>query len=359
MRKVFIAIPFLLLNEVWAGEVSMARERWEAPETAVFREHRGRAAMELKGGVAVLKETVFRDGTIEFDLEPLGAMGPGVGFRRRDAETYEYFYLRPAKAATAWDGCQYAPVFRGVLIWDLLPEHQGPAGTREKDWNHVKLVVAGARMKVYVNGELRLEVGALRGESREGGILLQGPAIFANLVIREDETEGLRREPEADTTAADRRLVRKWEMSEVKDLGASREVEAADLPGAGATWQPIEAERGGLVNLTRRLGQPAGRPVVWVRTTIESDVEQVKRAALGWNDEVWIFVNGRLVYTGKNLYRKPELRKEPEGRCALGNGDVDLPLRKGRNEIVVAVAKEIFGWGLVLQLADEKGVKLR
>ena len=97
---------------------------------------------------------------------------------------------------------------------------------------------------------------------------------------------------------------------------------------------------------------------MWLKTTIRSKTKVEKRAAIGWNDEVWVFVNGRQVYADVNAYRKPELRKKPDGRLSLDNGSFALPLDAGDNDIVVGVANAFFGWGLMLRLDDASGVTL-
>ena len=59
-----------------------------------------------------------------------------------------------------------------------------------------------------------------------------------------------------------------------------------------------------------------------------------------------------------NDYRKPELRKKPDGRLSLENGVFALPLEAGENEVIVGVANAFFGWGLMLRLDDATGVTL-
>ena len=103
---------------------------------------------------------------------------------------------------------------------------------------------------------------------------------------------------------------------------------------------------------------PDGRSLVWLKTTIRAAAAGEKRAAIGWNDEVWVFVNGKQVYADVNDYRKPELRKKPDGRLSLENGSFALPLQAGDNEVVVGVANAFFGWGLMLRLDDAAGVTL-
>jgi hypothetical protein len=102
---------------------------------------------------------------------------------------------------------------------------------------------------------------------------------------------------------------------------------------------------------------PPTRAVTWVRTTITSDINQSKKAAIGWTREVWVFVNGKQVYADKNLYQPPTARKPPDGRCSLENGSITLPLDKGPNDIVVAVANNFYGWGLMMRLDDLGGIR--
>ncbi len=130
--------------------VPMTPDRWQLGDSdAEFQTHRGVQALLIRKGVAIATGVTLGDGTIEFDVEPAGPMGAGTGFRRRDADTYEDFYLRPRPdCGTAWDCMQYAPRTHGVLLWDLYPQYQAPGTVRMDDWNHVKLVVSGRRLRV-------------------------------------------------------------------------------------------------------------------------------------------------------------------------------------------------------------------
>jgi hypothetical protein len=89
-----------------------------------------------------------------------------------------------------------------------------------------------------------------------------------------------------------------------------------------------------------------------------SDRKQTKRVNIGWTRELWVFVNGELVYSGKNLFDDVAERKTPDGRCSLENASFTLPLKPGDNEVAVAIANNFFGWGLMLRLADTDGVSL-
>ena len=345
--------------------IPMTADRWQTKENAEFLRQLGfyRGLMRLNSGTAVLKDTTFGDGTIEFDVETIGRGMPGIAFRLKDDDTFELLYLRPDPACPAFRACmQYAPETHGVMLWDLFPEYQTRAPLRANGWNHIKMVVSGRRMRVFVNDVVAptLEVGSLEGDAATGGLRLQGPATFANLVITPGAVEGLRPEPVEAPLDADPGLVRRWRLSPVAALPAGKEPSYDDMPGAALDWKTLGTERNGLVNLSRVYGRPypsPNRAVAWVRTTITSDRKQTKKVDIGWTRELWLFVNGRLVYADKNLFEVEAERKFPDARCSLDNGTVMLPLEPGDNEIAVAIANDFFGWGLKLRIEAPEGLR--
>jgi hypothetical protein len=347
----------------------MTPDRWETREAKDVVEFAKDdsyplGVMKVTKGVAVLKDFDFKDGTIEFDVLPLGPMGAGIGFRRRDDDTYEDFYLRPRpNCAAAPDCIQYAPQTHGVLLWDVFPQYQGPAPVEDSGVNHIKMVISGRRMNLYVNGSKTpsLAVGRLEGDALEGGLLMQGPGSFANLTVTPGATEALAPDPTSDLTESDKRFLRDWLVTSFAPLPDGKEPAFAEMPAAAASWTPLSTERGGLVNLSRQMGLPTGykvRALAWLKTDVDSDKAQSKHVSIGWCREIWVFVNGKQVYADKNLYQPPTARKTPDGRLSLENGGFDLPLQKGKNEIAVALANNFYGWGLELRLDDLKGVRI-
>jgi hypothetical protein len=346
--------------------IPMTADRWETKDNVEFSQADAYplGVMKVSKGVAVLKGLDFRNGTIEFDVIPMGSMGAGIGFRRADDDTYEDFYLRPRpNCAAAIDCMQYAPQTHGVLLWDVFPQYQGPAPLKQDTWNHIKLVVSGRRMNIFVNGASAptLAIGRLEGDALEGGLLMQGPASFANLTVIPDAVEGLTPVPVNDPTDGDKRFLRDWMVSSSASLPPGKDPVLADMPDASQHWTPLSAERGGLVNLSRQVGLPTGhtvRALAWLKTNVDSDSSQTKHVSIGWTREIWVFVNGKLVFADKNLYQPPAARKAPDGRLSLENGSFALPLQKGKNEIAIALADNFYGWGLELRLDDLKGVRI-
>jgi hypothetical protein len=343
--------------------VPMTPDRWETLGAAEFKPYKGVQALVLGQGGAFLKDFTFRNGTVEFDVEPV-SMGAGAGFRMRDMDNVEYFYFRPTSTcAQAADCIQYTPVSKGVMLWDVFPQYQSAAPVRLNEWNHVKLVVSGQRMNVFINRATSptLQIGRLEGDVLEGRLALIGPGSFANLTVLPDAVERLAPEPAADPTARDNRFVRHWQISPASAFAEGAEPDVADLSKSSTSWQKVAAERGGLINISRLYGKslaPPARSLTWLKTTISSTTSQSKTAAIGWTREIWVFVNGRRVYTDKNLYQPPSARKPPDGRLSLQNGSFVLPLKAGDNEVAVAIANNFYGWGLMLHLNDLNGVHL-
>jgi hypothetical protein len=355
-------------------KIPMTADRWTIVAGKVqFVEHRGLPAIELKegnyaqhikSGEALLNGVTFHSGTIEYDVDAAGGMGAGFGFRRSGDDSFEELYLRPRpKCEEAPDCIQYTPQSHGVLMWDLFPQYQSAAPLRQGEWNHVKLVISAQRMNIFINGakEPTLKIGRLEGDNQDGGITLMGPGFFANLSITAGAEKNLPGAAEKDATASDRRYIRNWQISPPSKLAADQNPSLEDLPGPGATWTQLAAERNGLVNASRVYGLPFTRPdrgVVWLKTHIHSSQPQEKHVSIGWAREIWVFVDGKLVFTDKNLYMPKEARKEPDGRLSLQNGSLSLPLKAGDNEVAVAIANNFYGWGLIMHLDDLAGLRL-
>ena len=360
--------------------VPMTPEHWQAKEVHGTLEDKpvvefGRIEgfpagfLRVKAGSVVLKDFTFRNGTIELDVNPLGGDIPGIRFRQRDEQTAEEFYLRPGPNCGASNDCiQYVPMTHGVFLWNMYPQYQRPAPLHD-GWNHLKLVISGRRMNVFVNGAATptMSVGRLAGDALAGGIQLRGPAIFANLVVTPDAVEGLSPVVAADPVAGDGRYVRRWEMSAPVVLRNGETPVLSAMPTASGAWQAVAAEDGGVVNVARAYGSPTDQTVssmVWLKMTIESDRVQTKHMAMGWVGEMWIYGNGQLVTAGRNQYYPESARRMPDGRLSLENGQFDLPLVRGRNEVVVALSNNTanghnhYGWGMVLRMDDLAGVRL-
>lgn len=314
-------------------------------------------------GKVILKEVEFSNGTIEFDATPLNATNNffvGVYFRHRDSLESECVYLRVGKknSLRVNDALQYAPVLNGNLLWDVMGHYQGPALVHNDKPNHIKLVVAGNQMRVYVNNlnAPALEIPALEGSARTGAIAFEGYAEFANVVIKPNVTEGLAFTRGVDLTNHDVNYIRKWQVTQPLPFAYGKDLSDEQVPNEKTAWDTISAERMGFVNLSRRFGYDTkGRRLVWLKATLKSEKDQIVKLQLGFSDDVWVVVNKRLLHIDKNTYQHP-IRKYPNGRISIENSAMDLPLKQGDNELMICVTNDFYGWGIMARLRAIDGL---
>jgi hypothetical protein len=346
-------------------QVPMVASRWNFQAGKVeFLNHKGIPGMKISSGydLAILKDFIFSNGTIEFDVEPLDAVFSGIYFRMEDRAESEYFYLRVARAGnpSAMDAVQYTPFSKGVNLWDLFGYYQGPASIKKNAWNHIKLIVSGKQMIAFVNDTSKavLQIPRLEGNTQSGTLAFNGNCIVSNLIIKSNEVEGLPAREGFDPTYCDPRYLRAWQVSDPQPLPKGQELHEGELPGHDIKWQSIIAERRGLINLTRVFGDSPNRRFVWVKVKLIATVEQKRRIDLGFSDEVWVFLNKLPVFTDKNIYRFPDMRKNPDGRISVENSAFDVTLKAGENELLIGIANDFYGWGIISRLDTVEGIRI-
>jgi hypothetical protein len=227
----------------------------------------------------------------------------------------------------------------------------------------VKLVVSGKQLRVYINNsaEPNLEVPCMEGNTTEGkigiGTGFPGQAIFANLIVKPNNTESLSVLAGADISRHDTRYIRNWEVSKPDTLDYGKELNIFMIPKDKSDWGKITSERRGLINLSRKFGGHQGRQFVWVRARIKSEEVQSQILKMGFSDEIWVFLNNRPIYVDKDNYIQG-MRKSPNGRISLDNCNFALNLQKGENELLVGVANDFYGWGIMARLEHLDGIEI-
>ena len=346
--------------------------RWDLQGKAGVSEYLGRACLKLDNGAAILKDYQFRDGVIDVDVAATGArVFGGLHFRLADdGRTSEWVYLRPHKSGLP-DALQYTPILNTGANWQIYSNtgFTAPVEIPKDRWFHLRLEVTGAQARLFVADmdKPALVMDDLKSGLQTGGIGLEvgnGAVYFANFSVRATPDSPVKRHlpPMPPGTLT------RWSISPVFDALA-RNLEAPLTPGevAGMQWREVEAEPPGLVVLYRWLDAPhlrvtfqedfstrlqpqPGMKVVYARTRIDSDRDQVKALALGYSDDVSVFLNGRILWRGRSAqrFRDPGFL----GIMDVENDTVYLPLRKGANELVLAVSELGGGWGFIGRLRD-------
>ena len=375
-----IVLAFTLATAAQSTTLALVASRWETKGDAQFVSETAHpdGILTLGHGSVTSKGLSFVDGTIDFDVKLNGGGILGIKFRDNGHRAAEVFYMRPQPNCAASDDCvQYMPYENGAYEWDEYPEYQSKAPLDPTGWNHVRLVVSGRRMNVFINGATTptLAVGRLAGDARAGGISLSGPARYANVSVRPGVTDGLSAQPQADPAAADPRYVRLWQIAGPFPLDSRNDPDLKvpigvdpdyrRMPSSPAAWTATQAQDKGIVDMSRLLGssdQGSVSSLGWAKTTILSGRDQTRRVSFGWLREAWVFVNGRKVFAARNLYGTATSRG-PDGRLSLDDASFDLPLKKGRNDIVVALDDNFsggqhFGWGFAMRLDSVSGLQM-
>jgi hypothetical protein len=95
-----------------------------------------------------------------------------------------------------------------------------------------------------------------------------------------------------------------------------------------------------------------GMKLIYARTSVESDRDQVKALDLGYSDDVTVFLNGKILWRGRSAqrFRDPGFL----GIMDVEDDTVYLPLRKGANDVVLALSDLGGGWGFIARLRDPR-----
>ena len=346
--------------------------RWELQGQAKVADYLGRKSLFFDGGAAVLKDFEMRDGVIDVDVATPASRGFfGIQFRiADDGATSEWVYLRQHKSGLP-DALQYTPVLNTGLNWQIYsgPGFTGAVDIPREVWFHIRLEVTGAQARLYVKDMARpvLEMTDLKSGAQKGQValaILTGATYFSNFEIRTTPDAPWERHlpPMPSGTLT------KWSLSPSYDA-LERNLEHPLQPSEinAIHWDDVEAEPPGFVAINRyresphprvsfasdfskRLEPQPGMKVVYARTRIESDRDQPKKLYLGYSDDVSVFLNGTILYRGRSAqnFRDPAFL----GIMSPEDDAVYLPLKQGRNELMLAVSELGGGWGFICRLAD-------
>lgn len=339
--------------------------QWEiqAKEHKVL-DYLGRQSFYLQGGFAAVKDSQFTDGIIEYDVAFSGERGfIGAFWRMQDPDNYEEFYVRPHQSGNP-DANQYEPVFNGVAAWQLYygEGYAAPVKYNFNQWNHIKLVISGKHADVYIND---MDVPALfisdqKRETKSGKVGVSvgnfAPGYYSNFnytSLNDPPLKGKAKEP--DPTPAG--TVTSWMISNPIDKKTLKnKYQLTETDKQNLTWKKLESENNGVTNLARLSGIDEVKNTVFAKIIIESAQDQTKQMRFGFSDEVKVYLNDRLIYGGNDSYRSRDYR-------FLGTigyfDEVYLPLKKGLNEIWMAVSENFGGWGVKALFEDRNGITIK
>jgi hypothetical protein len=326
----------------------------------------GRQSLRVSKGLFYARGVEFGNGTIEVDMAP-GPNGRflGLAFRVQSEDQYEVIFFRPRSSGTS-QAIQYTPGLLGANAWQIYTGegYTAAASVPRSQWIHLKLAVSGRVAKLYLDHAEQpalvvpdLKLGDSRGSIGFWGHM--GDAYFANLTYETGDEPPSPAKPPSFLEGA----LTEWELSEMFDASASDSAVYPDV--AAMRWEKVTAESPGMVVINRFRESPnilpperadrihgdrSGAKVVFARTTIRSADEAMRRLSVGYSDEVVVFLNGVPIYAGNNTlsFRQPEFL----GLLDDESDALFLPLKKGENELLLAVIEFFGGWGFLCRLRE-------
>ena len=332
----------------------------------------GREALRLTSAMSIRRDVDLQDGTIEVDLWSTGERAFAyIHFRMQSEAESEAIYFRLHKTRLP-DAVQYDPFYQRVGNWQLFhgPESTAAAEIPAGRWMHVRLVLSGEKAALFYGDspEPVLTVPKLARGTKGGFIALRSflganikgevepPSSFANFVVRNDAVDYDFSKIVETKNPALPGLVTKLRLSPgfVPPEGPVRALAGPSSPSEA--WPLANVLPSGLVIIGSQVKVPekARRYASIAAFRVRAAAAGVRRLRLGFSDEVSVFLNGQILFSGDQRYVFNFPRQE--GLIHLDQASVYLPLKKGDNEVRLVVSEVFGGWGLMAQFEDPTGL---
>ncbi|HEY0741316.1 MAG TPA: family 16 glycoside hydrolase [Chryseosolibacter sp.] len=356
-------VVFLLLSHgiAFAQTVPFSSDRWKfRNQEYSLVTFQGKDAVLLKKNGATLEDANFLNGIIEYDVAfPQSRAFIGIQFRIQDETNFEEFYVRPHQSGNP-DANQYTPVFKSNAGWQLYygEGYGAPVKYTFNEWIHVKLVILGQYMDVYINDmETPVLFAELKQKPVKGPIGLRNDInenYFANVSVTPTDNVTLKGKPKPSQPLP-AGTIEKWSISNgFAEKGLAGITNLKDLR-TKIEYKSFGVEQTGTLNISSTTEINENSNTVLARIVIDSDKEQIKKITFGFSDRVKVFVNGTAVFSGEDNFNSRDYRF----LGTVGYFDaVYVQLKKGKNEIHFAVSEDFGGWGIKAKVEDLGGVKV-
>jgi hypothetical protein len=359
---------FLIL--LFIGQFSLAQTTvpfdssfWFFDGKVSYESFQGKAGIILTNGMISLKDSTFKNGTIEFDMAMSAERNfPGFGFRIQDKDNFEHVYLRPHRVGNP-DAIQYTPINNGLDSWQFYygDGYSTTVTYPLNEWVHIKCTVRDTQAEVYVGNTVKpaLVIHQLKRASQSGPIcLVNGSPVltrFANFSYTKTDAPPMTGPFKPELPAKPGTLLN-WQVSSTFDEALLQT--DYTIPNAlvsRLTWNNLTAENSGKLIVSSIRKRTEGNNTVFVKLTLMSDKPQIKKLDFGFSDRVRVYLNGQLLYVGNDEFLSRDYR-------FLGTaGYYDalyLNLKKGKNELWLAVSENFGGWGIQAMIADQTEITI-
>lgn len=360
MKTIFYLLLTTISLSLFArNSTQISGIEWQLEGNVIQENYKGKDCLKTDEGVAIAREVNFKNGTIEFSMciQP-GRGFAGIRFHGDGGGNTEEFYIRKHQSGNP-DAMQYTPVYNGNAGWQLYyGDGYGAAKPHVFDeWFNVKLVISGTQGEVYITDMEKpiLVIHELKMGERDGKIAFYGPARFADIEVTNLDSPALKGEFKEIVKAEDE-VIQKYQVSEIFD--AESLINENLLPANFAKklqFKEYKTEADGLLNISQTGTLGEKKNAVLLKIEINSETDLIKMMSFGFSDVAKIFVNGKAVWIGADIYTSRDYRF----LGTIGYFDsVYLDLKNGKNEVLVMVAENFGGWGFKARFENLNGIQL-
>ncbi|MFI5209382.1 MAG: hypothetical protein ACHQ2E_02955 [Gemmatimonadales bacterium] len=354
-----------------AADAPLAPDAWIATDSLRVVSFLGRPALYINRGVALVRGSSMEDGVLDLDLAASDATTfLGVAFRAANPRFSDVVFLRPGSSGTE-EAVQYGPAFNSLGVAWQVYHGDGANAVAEvprNRWIHLRIELEGAVARVYVDTATAPTLVVPRLVESGGA----GVGVWAGAFGRGAYFSNLRYT--ARTGSPDGTPAQAPPAGTIPGWAISATIEAADftpsaLPDLGRfAWQPVQSEPQGFVLVNRdreapvcgvprdstgavlvdsvMTGRIAGSRIIYARTTISAPRDETRRMQYAYSNGLVIYLNGRPLAFAMN----PGGLRSNLGVMAQVGDAVYLPLKRGQNQLVLAVIECTGGWAYSARL---------
>lgn len=351
--------------------VSLSPDAWTATDSIRSLTYLGRPALYINRGVALVKDVGLDNGTVEMDVAASDTTNfLGIVFRAATPRFSNVVFLRPSQTGTI-EAVQYGPAFNSLgVAWQVYHGDGANAAVdlSRNQWIHLKVELSGPVARVFVD-TLKVPAVVVPRVATSGGTAI---GVWTGAFGRGAYFSNIRFSTSSGTTAAPppqappKGTLVDWQLSNVIEAAAFQPGTLPDLKQLA--WQGVAVEPEGFVLVNRyreapvggtprdstgavlvdstMTGKMAGSRIVYARTTITASRDELRRLQYAYSNGVVIYLNGQPLAFAMN----PSGLRGPLGVMAKVGDAVYLPLRKGKNELVMAVIQATGGWAYSARL---------
>jgi len=345
------------------NSIYFSGEQWRVKaDSAQIVSYRGKQnVLKLDKGLVYFDGAEFVNGVIEFDISfKEQRQFVGINFRGENDGNYEHFYFRPHQSGNP-DATQYTPVFNDVSAWQLYFGKGYSKKIKHKfnEWQHVKLVIEDNNMAVFVEDmKIPFMESILKRDKQKGFVSLnasgfKASAYFADLKITPHKS--IMQDKDWEKTQQRKGTIRKWQVSgnfSREELQPAFKLE--NSLKKTLLWSELESESTGLVNIAKVNTLKKSKDTAFVKTVIYSSIDQVKKLDFGFSDAVKVYLNDNLLFEGNDVFSSRDYRF----LGSIGYFDhIYLPLKKGKNELWLAVTENFGGWGVQAKVDNMEDIQ--